>query len=179
MGSWSCIAYEEALHLRESREVTREPRAKGDPSARGGELQSRAWSIACLGRFARRTKKKERLLVVYRERKESSPFPPPLAASRLTRALSRHLKWRACWQATWINTVQPVSLEVWFLYTVIALTTKFKAGLNLSAQLCFFTLHQLLLFPKYVKYQQVQSNNANIKTKLNAGLALRQRDDLL
>ena len=28
-------------------------------------LQSRAWSFACLGRFARRTKKKERLLVVY------------------------------------------------------------------------------------------------------------------
>ena len=27
--------------------------------------QSRAWSFACLGRFARRTKKKERLLVVY------------------------------------------------------------------------------------------------------------------
>ena len=28
-------------------------------------LQSRTWSFACLGRFARRTKKKERLLVVY------------------------------------------------------------------------------------------------------------------
>ena len=28
-------------------------------------LQSRAWSFACLGRFTRRTKKKERLLVVY------------------------------------------------------------------------------------------------------------------
>ena len=27
-------------------------------------LQSRAWSFACLGRFARRNKKKERLLVV-------------------------------------------------------------------------------------------------------------------
>ena len=27
-------------------------------------LQSRAWSFACLGRFARRTKKRERLLVV-------------------------------------------------------------------------------------------------------------------
>ena len=59
------------------------------------------------------------------------------------------------------------------------LNREFKAGLNLSAQLCFFTFHQLLLFPKYVKYQQVQSNNANIKTKLNAGLALRQRADLL
>ena len=28
-------------------------------------LQSRAWSFAYLGRFARRTKKKDRLLVVY------------------------------------------------------------------------------------------------------------------
>ena len=34
----------------------------GSPSSR---LRSRAWSFACLGRFARRTKKKERLLVVY------------------------------------------------------------------------------------------------------------------
>ena len=30
-------------------------------------LQSRAWSFACLGRLAPRTKKKERLLVVYRK----------------------------------------------------------------------------------------------------------------
>ena len=52
------MAYEQALHLGESREVTREPHAKGDASARGGELQSRAWSFACLRRFARRTKKK-------------------------------------------------------------------------------------------------------------------------
>ena len=29
-------------------------------------LQSRAWSFTCPGRFARRTKKKERLLVVYK-----------------------------------------------------------------------------------------------------------------
>ena len=28
-------------------------------------LQSRAWSFACLARFARRTKNKERVLVVY------------------------------------------------------------------------------------------------------------------
>ena len=35
-----------------------------------------------------------------REREESSPFPPPLAASRFTRALSRHLWWIACWHAT-------------------------------------------------------------------------------
>ena len=54
----SCIAYEQTLHLGESREVTREPHAKGDASVRGGELQSRAWSFACLGRFVRRTKKK-------------------------------------------------------------------------------------------------------------------------
>ena len=52
------MAYEQALHLGESREVTREPHAKGDASARGGELQSPAWSFACLRRFARRTKKK-------------------------------------------------------------------------------------------------------------------------
>ena len=52
------MAYEQPLHLGESREVTREPHAKGDASARGGELQSRAWSFACLRRFARRTKKK-------------------------------------------------------------------------------------------------------------------------
>ena len=44
---------------RRSRE-TRETRAS--PISR---LQLRAWSFACLGRFARRTKKKERLLVVY------------------------------------------------------------------------------------------------------------------
>ena len=36
-------------------------RRKGTPVSR---LQSRAWSFACLGRFARRTKKEERLLVV-------------------------------------------------------------------------------------------------------------------
>ena len=103
MGSWCCIAYEQAaLHFGESREVTREPHAKGDTSARGGELQSRAWSFACLGRFAQWTKKKEkkRDCSQSRERKESSPFPPPLTASRLTRALSRHLWWRACWYAT-------------------------------------------------------------------------------
>ena len=30
-------------------------------------LQSRAWSFACLGSFARRTKKKEILLLVYKK----------------------------------------------------------------------------------------------------------------
>ena len=88
MDSWSCIAYEEALHLRESREVTREPRAKGDPSARGGELQSRAWSFACLGRFARRTKKKERLLVVQAKKGELSFSSAPRGFATHSRALS-------------------------------------------------------------------------------------------
>ena len=46
---------------RRSRE-TRETRAAAREVSR---LQSRAWSFACLGGFARRTKKKERLLVVY------------------------------------------------------------------------------------------------------------------
>ena len=32
------MAYEQALHLGESREVTREPHAKGDASARGGNF---------------------------------------------------------------------------------------------------------------------------------------------
>ena len=40
---------------------TRETRAAFPVS----RLQSRAWSFACHGRFVRRTKKKERLLVVY------------------------------------------------------------------------------------------------------------------
>ena len=40
---------------------TRETRAASPVS----RIQSRAWSFACLRRFARRTKKKERLLVVY------------------------------------------------------------------------------------------------------------------
>ena len=39
----------------------RDARNKSSPVSRS---QSRAWSFACLGRFARRTKKKERLLVV-------------------------------------------------------------------------------------------------------------------
>ena len=50
------IACEQALLLGESREVTRELHAKGDASFRGGE------------------------------RKKSSPFFPPLAASPLARA---------------------------------------------------------------------------------------------
>ena len=53
------IACEQALLLGESQEVTREPHAKGDSSVRRGE------------------------------RKESSPFSPPLAASPLVRAFSR------------------------------------------------------------------------------------------
>ena len=39
---------------------TQETRAAAFPVSR---LQSRAWSFACLGRFARRTKEKERLLI--------------------------------------------------------------------------------------------------------------------
>ena len=54
------------LHARASVEwqhrETRETRAAASPVSR---LQSRAWLFACLGRFARRTKEKERLLVVY------------------------------------------------------------------------------------------------------------------
>ena len=50
---------------RRSRE-TRETRAAAQEEKRASpvSLQSRAWSFACLRRFARRTKKKERLLVV-------------------------------------------------------------------------------------------------------------------
>ena len=47
---------------RRSRE-TRERRVAASPVSR---LQSRAWSFACLGRFARLTKKEDRLLEVYR-----------------------------------------------------------------------------------------------------------------
>ena len=70
---------------------------------RGRRLQSRAWSFACLGRFARRTKKKERLLGV-----QNAPvyaqFPPLALASPLaccSRVTSRDFpKWGACSQAT-------------------------------------------------------------------------------
>ena len=56
-------------------------RALSDEAARGekrgrlpvSRLQSRAWSFARLGRFARRTNKKERLLVVYRKSVCSKP----------------------------------------------------------------------------------------------------------
>ena len=51
-----------AAKLRDARRETRETRAAASPVS---HLQSRAWSFACLGRFAWRTKKKERLLVVY------------------------------------------------------------------------------------------------------------------
>ena len=36
----------------------------GSPRRKYSRLQSHAWSFSCLARFARRTKKKERLLVV-------------------------------------------------------------------------------------------------------------------
>ena len=50
-----------SARARELRRETRETMARASPIS---SLQSRAWSFACLGRFARRTKKKERLLVV-------------------------------------------------------------------------------------------------------------------
>ena len=54
------------VHARTS--VERRSRERGARSEGGGfpvlRLQSRAWSFLCLARFARRTKKKERLLVV-------------------------------------------------------------------------------------------------------------------
>ena len=50
------------VHKRSS--VKREKRVR-QPATPVSRLQSSAWSFACLGRFARRTKKKERLLVVY------------------------------------------------------------------------------------------------------------------
>ena len=70
---------------------------------RGRRLQSRAWSFACLGRFARLTKKKERLLVV-----QNAPvyaqFPTLALASPFaccSRVTSRDFpKWRALAQAT-------------------------------------------------------------------------------
>ena len=34
-------------------------------SGEAARLEKQGWSFACLGRFARQTKKKERLLVVY------------------------------------------------------------------------------------------------------------------
>ena len=40
-------------------------RSRETRETRVSRLQSRAWSFACLRRFARRTKKKERLVVVY------------------------------------------------------------------------------------------------------------------
>ena len=46
----------------EGRNVERDARTEGGSPTR---LQSRAWSFTCLGRFARRTEKKEKLLVVY------------------------------------------------------------------------------------------------------------------
>ena len=76
----------------------RQPEEKKEPVS---GLQSRAWSFACLGRFARRTKKKERLLVVL----HLSPFllfplplpvplppPPPIhPASRFGPIPSPHI----------------------------------------------------------------------------------------
>ena len=70
--------FSKGVHVRASverrRRETRETRAAAQEEKKEtiffraspvSRLQSRAWSFACLGRFARRTKKKERLLVVY------------------------------------------------------------------------------------------------------------------
>ena len=65
------------MHARASVErrnrETQETRAAAFPVSR---LQSRAWSFACLGRFARRTKEKERLLVVYSANAEAMGLNP-------------------------------------------------------------------------------------------------------
>ena len=47
-----------------SGEADRREKRGRQPEKKKERLQSRAWSFACLGRFALRTKKKERLLVV-------------------------------------------------------------------------------------------------------------------
>ena len=66
------ILCEGSLHARvSSGRETRDPRRKRRQhlvflrASLVSRLQSRAWSLACLARFARCTKKKERLLVVY------------------------------------------------------------------------------------------------------------------
>ena len=68
---------------RETRETRAAARLKEKRASPVSGLQSRAWSFVCLGRFARRTKKKERLLLVYHLSPSSSflsrfPYPPPL-----------------------------------------------------------------------------------------------------
>ena len=45
-------------------------------------FQSRACSFACFGRFARRTKKKERRLAVYRVPRTKLSFCPPFCMGR-------------------------------------------------------------------------------------------------
>ena len=72
------IACEQALLLGESQEVTREPHTEGDASVRGGE------------------------------RKESSPFSPPLVVRAFSRgSLRLPLKWRASSKASGTRDVDP------------------------------------------------------------------------
>ena len=69
-GSYTEVDYEQSLFFFRFNEgsvrsrESRETRAAAFPVSC---LQSRAWSFACLARFDRRTKKKERLLVVLHE----------------------------------------------------------------------------------------------------------------
>ena len=72
------IACDQAHLLGESREVTREPHAKGDASVKGGE------------------------------RKESSSFSPPLVACAFSGgSLRLPLKWRASSKASGTRDVDP------------------------------------------------------------------------
>ena len=51
------------VHARASVERRNRETQESKAAAPVSRLQSRAWSFACLGRFARRTKEKERLLI--------------------------------------------------------------------------------------------------------------------
>ena len=59
-----------------AREGDRRAANQWDARNEVSRLQSRVWSFACLARFARRTKKKERLLVVYFVRPSICPAEP-------------------------------------------------------------------------------------------------------
>ena len=61
---FTCLACQPfSFHAKKS--LDRERWSLFFPASPVSRLQSRAWSFACLARFARRTKKKERLLVAY------------------------------------------------------------------------------------------------------------------
>ena len=59
-----------------AREFDRRATKPRDARNEVSRLQSRVWLFACLARFARRTKKKERLLVVYFVRPSICPAEP-------------------------------------------------------------------------------------------------------